>query len=1140
MKLVLYRRFCLLLAVLSFTTVYSQQNIKVKWQLIKPKYETADAFVAGLNVMDYGADPTGASDQTALFQQLLDSLGSRTNNNGRQNNGTPNGGTLFIPEGKYLLRGTIFIPKGVTLRGEWERPVKGKQINGTILMAENPNAKGKDCTLLPNGAPGTAYEQLSLIIMQPSSAIRDIAIWYPDQNPSNIVAYPPAILFGQQGYWGNDYCLASNITLVNAYDGIVFSRRNGGGAPNCYGIYGTPLRRGIEIDNIAEVGRIDNVDFSPDYWAGSGLPGSPSIDGAHKQFIHNNGTAVVMRRNDWSFIGKVKAEGYYIGYRMDLSYNNDNNGNKTSPNGHNYGMEFSNCIYGVYAAAVADAGMMFYEFRFKNCDYGFYFEPSAGGVVQIQGSVFETNKASVYAPLDNNTKIIMSQDSINKGVVDIRGGLSSITSCVFSSEADQILLGANARAIVTGNRFTKQISVKNVSLYKCFIDHTPVEMTELPHFPYKNQYDFIQKPSGNSFYLATINGVGENSDDNSGALQQLLDQAGENGGGVVFLPPGHYKFRQPLTIPSGVELKGSVDVPSLPTGPGSVMEILAGKNDEDGVPFISMEQGSGIRGIVMNYPEQVVQLLTETELNNGDVYHYPYTIRGNKDVYIVNIAFRATYQGIDLFTNKCDNHYLDYPSGHVFKTGIRVGGNSDGGYIYNAQFNQIAYGSGGETKYGAWPNSPDNLQADKEKYQNEYAMAYAYCWNNLNFITIENCTNEVLFNNFDFGSNHGFSLEAGANGISLGQGIDQGMNSFYFNGTGSTGFKFINTQVVTTAPSPGVLQTYRDNNRYFQTTPNFNGKVTFFGADFWGQPQNISIEVLKGTLELQAGNFSNSGQKTFTSINSGAEFNVIGTNVNSISSLWTPGSASQFSIQSSFVEPGTLNVNDCKLWLNNLSHSGTAGPPAGAFNADRAGWIAIASDYNDDASKSLDGDIDSHWSTMSNKQKPGQWFLVDMIKPQTFNGIYLESGGTNYRPSACTVAVSNDSINWTDIASGVNATLLSFKRQSARLVKITQTGSSSTSWRIAEFYIVDTEIPSLNVNQLNSHNDVYMWVDQSDFLNVGNTKGKSTISVYSLSGQLVIPTTSIVGKLKLSCPSGIYIAIVNNNGGIIRKKIIKR
>jgi hypothetical protein len=1122
--------------------VFSQRSIELNWQLVTPKYATPDAFVAGLNVIDYGADPNGTSDQTVLFQQLLDALGSRTNNNGRKDDGTPNGGILYVPEGKYLIKGTLIIPKGVTLRGDWEKPVKGQPIKGTILMAANPNAKGKDCTLLPNGQPGTAYEQLSLIIMQPSSAIRDVNIWYPEQDANNVVAYPPAILFGQQGYWGNDYCLASNITLVNAYDGIIFSRRNGGGAPNCYGIYGTPLRRGIEIDNIAEVGRIDNVDFSPEYWAGSGLPGSPSLNGPHKKFIYENATAVVMRRNDWSFIGKVKAEGYNIGYRLDLSYNTDSNGNKTAPNGHNYGMEFTNCKYGVYVAAVSGAGMMFYDYKFTNCDFGFYFAPNAGGIVQIQGSTFDTKLASIYAPIDNNTKIVMSQNTINKGVADIRGGLTTITNCDFNSEPDQIRLGANSRAIITGNRFKNEISIVDASLYCPVIDHTPIEMTKLPDFPYKDQYEFTQKPTRNALYLATSQGVSTNADDNSSALQTILNQAAANGGGIVFLPPGHYNFRQPITIPSGVELKGSIDIPTLPTGPGSIMEIYAGKNDEDGIPFITMEEGSGIRGLVMNYPEQIVQLLTEPDRNNLDVYHYPYTIRGNKDVYIVNVALRTSYNGVDLFTNKCDNHFVEYLSGHVFKTGIHVGGNSNGGHIYNLQFNQIAYGSGGETKYGAWPNSPDNLQSDQSKYSYEHDMAYAYCWNNLNFLIIENCTNQVLYNNFDFGSNRGFTLGEGANGICLGQGIDQGMNSFFIDGVGnSDGFNFINTQIVTTAPSPGVLQSYKDNNRYFQTSNNFHGKITFFGADFWGQPQNISNEILAGTLELQAGNYSNSGQKTFASIASGALFNIIAGNINPISSLLSTGSEPQFSIQSSFINQGNIDTSTCALWLNNLSQS--AAPTPCAFSP-RNGWIASASTYNTDAWKSLDGDINTRWSTMSDKQKPGQWFVVNMLEPHDFNTIVLEAGNSSYCPMSCTVSISQDSITWNNVSSTTysvtSATIISFEKQTAQYVKITQTGTSSSSWRISEFYIKDTELPViLKATEVKNDNDVLLWFDKTGNFHLQNTKGISKVIFYSLLGQQLTAPLNIQNMVNITLPSGIYIAIVNNGGKIFRKKLIK-
>lgn len=1113
---------------------YSQT---INWKLVTPKYPTADAFVSAINVMDEGADPTGTVDQTTLFQRCLDALGSRFINQGTFSDGTPNGGVLYIPEGKYLIKGTLRLPKGVTIRGDWEKPVKGQPIKGTILVSDNPTAKGRDCTLLANGTPGTSYETLATIILQPTAAVRDLSIWYPEQDPNNIVPYPPAILFGQAGYWGNDYPCASNITLVNAFDGVIFSRANGGGAPNCYGIYGTPLRRGIEIDNIAEVGRIDNVDFSPDYWAGSGLPGSPSVDGPHKQYIRDNGTAVVMRRNDWSFVGKVKAEGYNIGYRLDLSIPSVG----SAPNGHNYGMEFTNCKYGVYVAAVSGAGMMFYDYKFTDCDFGFYFVGNPGGVVQIQGCEFNTKIASVYVPTTNATKILLNQNTINSGPVDVRGGLVSIVSCDFNNDPNQIVLGSNVRAIITGNRFKNEPDIRNASMYKCIIDNNPIEMTALPQFPYKNRDDFVQKPSGSAFYVGDAsNGVTVTADDNSDALQTLLDQAKANGGGVVFLPPGHYNFRKPITIPTGVELKGSVDVPCLPMGPGSAMEIYAGKDDEDGTPFITMEPGSGIRGLVMDYPEQVIQLLTEPDRNGGDVYHYPYCIRGNKDVYIVNIGLRACYNGVDLFTNKCDNHFMDYLAGHVFKTAVRVGGGSTGGHIYNSQFNQIAYASGGETKFGAWPNSPDNNNPNTTVKDNEYSAAYAYSWNHLDFITLENCEDQVMFNNFGYGSYRGFVLDTGANGISLGQGIDAGLNSFCINGVGEEGFNFINSQIVTVPCSDNayVDQTYGNNNRYIRVDPNFTEKVTFFGADFWGQPMNISVDVPNGTLEMQAGNFSNSGQKTFTSIGTDAAFDVIGTNINSISSLLDNSSAPQFFIQSSFVNPpNNVDTTACGLWFNNMGFSASVDPDAGAF-IDRTGWIATASVYNDAAQSTLDGDVSTRWSTLSDRQKPGQWFMVDMLENQTFTGIYLDAGAAGYQPASIKISVSTDGENWTQVAAGDNLTQVTFDKQTARYIRVEQTGSSSSSWRIAEFYVINTDLPALSLKTVNK-GEAVIWYSQGQ-LNLSGLTGYSTVRIYNVTGQLVTPSLTITDSAPVNLSPGIYIAVIQNNGNIYKRKFIIR
>ena len=93
---------------IQLTTVSAQT-----WKLIQPKYATSDAFVAKYNAVEQGADPTGVTDNTTLFQRILDYLGSRVSSTG----GVNNGGVLFVPEGKYKILGQLIIPKGVTIRG---------------------------------------------------------------------------------------------------------------------------------------------------------------------------------------------------------------------------------------------------------------------------------------------------------------------------------------------------------------------------------------------------------------------------------------------------------------------------------------------------------------------------------------------------------------------------------------------------------------------------------------------------------------------------------------------------------------------------------------------------------------------------------------------------------------------------------------------------------------------------------------------------------------------------------------------------------------------------------------------------------------------------------------------------------------
>ena len=119
--------------------------------------------------------------------------------------------------------------------------------------------------------------------------------------------------------------------------------------------HGTPLHTGIQIDNVSDVGRIQQIDFSPSYWPGSGLANAPAAGGAYASWIYQNGTGIMMRRNDWTNTSFVNIEGYNVGYRASQSVTSPG----TYPNGEQYSMNFSNCNTAVQVDGLQTVGIMF-------------------------------------------------------------------------------------------------------------------------------------------------------------------------------------------------------------------------------------------------------------------------------------------------------------------------------------------------------------------------------------------------------------------------------------------------------------------------------------------------------------------------------------------------------------------------------------------------------------------------------------------------------------------------------------------------------------------------------------------------------------------------------------------------------------
>lgn len=1061
----------------------------------KPEYPSLDMPVVTLDVSDYGVDATGAVDCTSKVQAILDAaggVGSMTSVNGdskiRGWYGNPTGGIVYFPEGKYLFTGTITIPRGVSIRGDWKKPENGNAATGTIFMVK------------PRRGAGSEIESSSFIIMQPTTEVNGITFWYPDQKKESVTKYPPTVLYGQQGYFGNDYCTVQRCTFINSYTAVKFSSYNGGGCPDVFEIYGTPLSKGVVIDNIADVGRIDGVHFDASYWEDCGLEGAPA-PGEINQWLYDNAIGIVMRRNDWSYACNIFVKGYNIGFHAESS--DPNISMPGNPNGHNYRLRLEGCKSGVRISGASNSGIMFADVRTDNCEIGLDMPASVLGPIQVQSSQISGTDYAVLMGENSSPGLQMQQCDIYGDT----GVLNGQFSCVDSKFEGNVYIGPKARTIFVGNTCSGKFV--NESMFECKVDNSRLAMKKLPVFEDEWMERKKTRPSRSALYVVTESRFGAvpvtlfddiaKAKDNTSAIQKALDLAGTEGGGIVYLPTGHYRLDGRLSIPTGVELKGSGDLMSAPKNNGSVLETVYGEGSDTAEPFIKMEKGSGLRGITINYPNQTTPV---------NVKKYPYAVRGNADVYICNLAIRAAYQGVDLFTNKCDNHYVDYIAGHAFKNVIRVGNGSENGIISNIQCNTITYACGDETKFGCWPN------CEQMKDNDISAKVYGQNSEELDFLIVGDTKGQVLYNNFLFGCHQGMVFRNDGNGgaqdvRSLGNAVDGAVETFVIE-SGDYDIDFVNSQIV--ALNHDKTNEYINQGRlsasFVVTGKDFKKTATFFSGNFWGGGDRL-IKADGGTVNLYSANLAASGSVETLKLNNNAKINFINIYRRQGNKLFESAGKNE---KDCSVYASILNCNNATerlfaAWDNNLPLSWTFTKTDELLP--RTGWKATA--FNDqngnrNARLAIDGDASSRWST-EGVQTAGQWFAIDFGKTESFNTLILDSSASpNDGPKGYYIEVYEPQNNaWRQVAAGqkgASTMVATFENVNASKIRITQTENAESGyWSIHEAYIAN--IATSAVEETLADNYSVTFANGSILLNGEVFDNETVVSVYNLSGQMI-------------------------------------
>ncbi len=222
-----------------------------------------------INVLDHGAVADGTTDDTAAIQAALDAAAA------------DEGGIVFMPKGKYLVEGSLTIPTGVALRGEWEGPHSTYEGQGTLILA--------------TGSHGTE-DGPPLIQMKRSTTIRGMTIFYPNQDPNDIVPYPWTIQ--SDGTHPN----IIDMTLINPWKAIDVGT-NWTEMHYIRNVYGQPLRLGIFIDRCTDIGRVENVHFNPNAWTRINYEGY-EFQGNTQEFydwLKENLVGFLIGKTDWQY-----------------------------------------------------------------------------------------------------------------------------------------------------------------------------------------------------------------------------------------------------------------------------------------------------------------------------------------------------------------------------------------------------------------------------------------------------------------------------------------------------------------------------------------------------------------------------------------------------------------------------------------------------------------------------------------------------------------------------------------------------------------------------------------------------------------------------------------------------------------------
>ena len=386
-----------------------------------------------LNVRSFGAVGDGKTDDTAAFQKALDAAHEA------------GGCVVYAPRGNYFFAGNLNVPNAVTLAGIWQSVPAHNGLRDRGL----PKPTDDGTTFLVTAGEGSE-DGPAFITLNTNSTLKGVVLYYPQQIADDVPKpYPWAIAMRGK----NPAVLA--VEMLNPYNGIDASRNE---RHLIRDVHGQPLRRGVLVDSIYDIGRIENVHFNP-WWSGN-----PKL----RQWQMENGEAFIFGRSDWQYVYNTFCFGYNVGYKFIRSRRGVCNGNFL-------GIGADDCYTALVVEQCAPYGLLITNGEFVSFHGP---DPTMINVEKSNSGSVRFVNCAFWGPCNQIAKIAgtgtvgfgdctfvqWGGKEDDRSAIQAEGGTVLIRGCEFRQDRPQILLGEKVeRAIITDNLFTGAQQIDNQS-----------------------------------------------------------------------------------------------------------------------------------------------------------------------------------------------------------------------------------------------------------------------------------------------------------------------------------------------------------------------------------------------------------------------------------------------------------------------------------------------------------------------------------------------------------------------------------------------------------------------------------------------------------------------------------------------------